>query len=199
MSETQFQATPFLLQPGADPALAQTVQPIKYITPPMPAVAADTVKYYMCSLPNASMHRSDGFRISFRNGYYTAKLLPDQQYLDNEIATGHELLRLATENEVYQIRMSENPRAVIKEEVTADLEASIEAKIRAEYEVRLAGLQLTDENRLSGTDAVSRAANTPDTAIKTGSATVFMTSQPAMLKGIVSSDSNKEGAAESGL
>ena len=197
MSETS--APPFLLQPGADPALAQTLQPIKYITPPMPPVEADNKKYYINTVPNASMYRTDGMRITFRNGYYGTKLLPDQQYLEQEIAMGCDFLRPATEEEIYQIRMAENPREVIATETRAELEAEIEARIRAEYETKLAGLQITDENRLAGTDAVSTSARAEKSAVKSGSASVFMTSQAPSLKGIVNSSSNPGGSADSGV
>jgi hypothetical protein len=124
-----------LLTPPADVANAQMtaltgVQPIKALTEAFPIVKTEPV-VYKSDFPTMSMHRRDGKKISFRNGYYTADQKADIDHLEYEIEAGAiGGLRRATPDEEAQAAFMENP---IK--ATADKAA---AAVAAEYEQKMA-------------------------------------------------------------
>lgn len=165
MSHTQF-VDPNLLTPG-DPSGAK-VNPLNALTMPLPIVETDVVKHYICVIPNASLHRTDGKRLGFVSNYFSSNDLHDQKYLDGEIAARHPYLRVATDDEVMAARMRANPTGTITEKVRAELEPQIRAELEIEIRARLeaeirgevtgTGVDITDAEKIAGTNVRTSAA-----------------------------------------
>jgi hypothetical protein len=115
--------------------------------PPIRTSNGEKVAYF-CEIPNATMHRNDGKRIPFLWQFYETDLLHDILYLENEIAAGNTLVRHATDEEKHNYRVRTEPKTVMREQVTAELQANLasdlEKKIRAQVKKEL-GQPLTDE------------------------------------------------------
>lgn len=126
---------------------------------PFPVVHTSTTKYYHNTVPNVSMHRADGQRISFIFGIFKTDLKHDIEYLDNEIESGHPNLRAATAQEIDSYKMRVDPRGTIREQLLSDPEvmSSLEDKIRAEMEAKYsaAGQIIVDKSieNLGGTES----------------------------------------------
>jgi len=130
-----------LLTPPADVAGAQMaamtgVQPLKALTQPFPIVKTEPV-VYKSEFPTMSMHRRDGKRISFRNGYFTADQKADIEHLDYEIEAGFPGMRRATPEETQQAAFMENPIKATAEKAAAEAVSAV----AAEYEQRMAAMR----------------------------------------------------------
>lgn len=121
---------------GQEPG--KSVQPLAAMTPPEPATPAPTTEYYYCPVPNASMHRPDGFRLPFLHRIHATGLLPSQKYLDAEIAGGNPYIRKATEEEISTYKMLTNPRETLTQQITAEVEMTLRQRIEAEIKEKLA-------------------------------------------------------------
>lgn len=195
------------MQPNQDPNLlpvgqrtASIAAQPQHITKPFPATRAAGKKYYVCSMPHASMHREDGKKIAFVHGFCETDILHDQRYLDNEIDAGNPYVREATEEEVTEAKMRRDPRGTIKEQVRSEIEAELRLQLEAEIRAEVAA-SASDGEKLSGADAVRQKiadAKKSGSVVKTGNATVLMTSQPAPLQGIVSTGDLAGAEAASG-
>lgn len=122
------------------PILRPHVSPIEAITKPQPTVIVD-VKYYVCTVANASFHRFDGTRIGFRFGFFETNVEATQQYLDWEIQQGNQYLRHATPDEVQEAKMRFDPVGTIREKVREELELELRAKLEAEIREKMGILQ----------------------------------------------------------
>lgn len=141
---------PNLLSPAPTPTAAVSVSPLPKFKnknefgdvvashPALPPTKSDVTKHYVCSVKTASLHREDGKRLAFVDGFFSTDLIHDQHYLDREIADGNPYLSHATPEQVKAAAMKIDPRKVIREEVESDLRAKLEAEIKAEYEKKLA-------------------------------------------------------------
>lgn len=105
-------------QPAAVPALAARTAPIKQHDAPTPV-------YFKASIPNCSMHRQDGKRLPFMNGFFKATIQEDIDFIKNEIRTGNPYITHATADEVQQARAQEDPLGVIRETMRPDVEKEI--------------------------------------------------------------------------
>lgn len=136
----------FLLTEGIDPQSAASlkVPPGTYLTPPEPVVDTKIEHHYICTQPNASMHRKDGTRLGFTKGHFVTSMKADIAFLENEIGHGHPYIRHATPEEVKAAMMLKDPKGTIRAEIEADLRKELTDKIRKE---------LLAEQGLSGEDA----------------------------------------------
>ena len=124
-----------LLTPPADVAGAQMaamtgVQPLKALTQPFPVVKTEPVTF-KAEFASMSMHRRDGKRISFRNGYYTADQAADIYHLDGEIEAGFPGLTRATPQEVEQAAFMTNPIKATTDKAVAEVTAAYEERMQA--------------------------------------------------------------------
>jgi len=183
-----------------------TVSPIQSITAPLPATRAQETKYYVCTIPYASLHRTDGKKLPFVHGFLETDIIYDQKYLDEEIANGNSYIRKATEEEVFQAHMRKDPKSTIKAQVREEVKEELEETIRAQYEKQIsdlmAQLQATigtaeasniDGAKLSATDILAMKKQ----KIEGDGVSVTMMAQQSPLKGIVSSADIAGAAATS--
>ena len=170
-------------------------------TAPFDTTIVPETKYYVCQIPNGSMFRPDGHRIGFVRGFYETNVKETQDYLDKEIRSKHLYVRHATLTEVQQFKAAENPkefytevaRETIQEELRAEFEAKLQAILNAPPGAP--GATNLDADKLAGISALKERLAKP--GVKSGTGTVFMTSEAAPLKGIVGSDAIASGAAGS--
>jgi hypothetical protein len=186
-------------------ASGATVQPLTAHTPAEPLIDTGKVKYYALDERNGSMHRKDGTRLAFVNGVLATSLKADQDYLDGELANRHPVLRTARPDEVQVYEMKRDPKGTIAREIRPQLEAQIraelEAKIRKELGVESLQAEVGSVDA-ANLDADKIAGSGGDAAVdmlqrlRSGSASVVMTSQRPPLQGIVSTADL--GGAEAG-
>jgi hypothetical protein len=187
-------------------ASGHTVQPLTAHTPAEPLIDTGRVKYYALDERNGSMHRRDGTRLAFINGVLATSLKADQDYLDGELANNHPVLRVARPDEIQVYEMKRDPKGTIAREIRPQLEAQIraelEAKIRKEMGVESLQAEVgsvdaanLDADRIAGAGAGDAAVDMLQ-RLRSGSASVVMTSQRPPLQGIVSSADL--GGAEAG-
>lgn len=217
---------PDLLNPGDDgsrPSVPQT----PHITKPFPVAIASDYKHYICSVPAASFHRTDGKKLAFVGGYLATNLTHDQQYLDDEIASGmNDYIRYARPEEIRAFEMKMDPRGTLTKEIRAEMEpeirARVEADLRTELEAKIraelaAGGSSFEEgkkettpapgsedlSKVQGIDAATRAKELLAQSGMKGSTTdahgnsIVMRSVAAPLSGIVSTKDIGGGAAGS--
>jgi hypothetical protein len=158
-----------------------------------PPVKARETKYYICTVQNASMHRPDGTKLPFVEGFLETDILPSQRYLDAEIENGHGYIRFATEAEINMHHMKKDPKGTIE----AQLRPAIEAEVREELNAEIMALRNllessgVDAEKIAGVSSLSdklAALKNSGSVIEAPTATVIMQSQAAPLKGIVGSD-----------
>ena len=193
-----------------NPVMNQLVAKLQAMTPEEPVRIVDP-KWYVCTMPNASMFRKDGTRIIFLGGIVEVNVEATQVYLDTEIGLGNTFVRYATDAEVQEAKMKRDPRGTMKAAVRAEIEAELRSKLEAEIMERLGMLsaksipgqeEVDASNRgefdVGATDVADRLRATKQ-VLRTGNATVIMDSNtPAPhLKGIVSSSDISQGAAGS--
>lgn len=131
---------------------------------PKPTTKAEVTKYYVCNIPTASMHRADGKRLPFINGFLATDLLWDQHYLDLEIAEDHANIRYATDEEIHAAKMRADPAGTMREQLEPQLRQELQAQLETEILAKLvaggtisaeAAAQLTptldDQNKIEGT------------------------------------------------
>lgn len=181
---------------------ASAVQPIAAITPAEPVVVTKETKHYWCTLPNASIHRKDGTRISFVFGHFESNLKADKDFLDAEIEGGHPSIRYATAQEIHAAKMKKDPvgtiRAQMKQEVGTEVEDRIRAEVEAEFRAKY-GIP-DDSVKVAGTDSSKRLAalRASRETHHSGSGTLIMSGSAAPLKGIQSTAGIADAAASSG-
>lgn len=164
---------------------------------PLPNTKADEIKYYICDVPVASMHRADGKRIAFINGFFSTDLLWDQQYLDTEIADGHANIRYATEEEIFSSKMRADPVGTMEAKVTEQLEPVLRQQLEAEILAKLVAggtisaeiaqqlqqvveaTETQDQAKIAGTETVAQKLERLRGAAGKPGATVIMTTQKA--------------------
>lgn len=192
---------------GPDPILQEATLRVPPIargnTPISPIVHMENKQSYICTMPNASMHRPDGTRIIFQSGYFETDLKASIEYLNAEIALGHEYLRHATPVEIDAARMRIDPMGTMREklrpEVERELRTELEAKIRAELGMPapivptpVAGA--VDEEKVSGTDLLASLRSRLKSERVTGATLIPVSTR---LGGIVGSDQLAGNAAGS--
>jgi hypothetical protein len=204
---------------GPDPlsqGMDVRVAPIQAYTPASPTIIV-AKKYYICVVANASLHRKDGTRVGFTNGFLETEVEATQEYLDGEIIAGNPFVRLATQHEVQEARMKRDPRGTIREQVREELEAELRIKLEREIKEKLgipidyhdiplgavpegtanaAETSVDDEQRVQGSDAIA-ALKERMHKLKVPGATVIMRSEAPYLQGIGNSNSINAAAADS--
>lgn len=164
---------PDLLAPGDTLGLKQGALPA--ITQPLPEVQVEETKVYFCPVPNASFHRTDSKRLPFINGFHKTDNDEDIKFLDAEIKNRNPYLRLATEQEIAQLKMATNPVETIRESVRAELETSLRAELEVKIRNELVnGSNTTDEKKIEEVDATQVLLNKLKDGIKTTGATVVL-------------------------
>lgn len=123
------------------------------LTAPFPTIQVNDYKYYYNTLANTCMHRQDGSKIAFINHVCKTNLKYDIIFLEHEIEQGHPTLRVASEQEIYQYKMTMDPKGTIREEMKSDpeLRAELEAQIRAEILASMNGS--IDQAKVEGIDS----------------------------------------------
>lgn len=176
-----------------NPVLRPHVSPIQAITKPSPTVFVD-VKYYVCTVANASFHRYDGTRIGFRFGFLETNVEATQQYLDWEINQGNQYIRHASPDEVQEAKMRLDPVGTIKEKYREELELELREKLEAEIRERM-NTEISRSNidaaKLAGMDVRERLEKTAE--VRSGEGAKVVMRQPAsgMLGGVVNSNDIK--------
>lgn len=132
MSDLQPGVNTDLLTP-ADALGLPRVPSLTAMTAAFPVIAAKAPKYYVCTMKAASMHRPDGKRITFVQGFFKAEQVYDQRYLDHEIINGgaSTYIREATPEEVYQYKLRTNLRGTIEEDIKPEIESRVKADLTA--------------------------------------------------------------------
>jgi hypothetical protein len=184
-------SNPLLLDPGA--TTQDRVEPLRAMTAPFPVRKAEETRYYVCTLPNHHMHRTDGKRLTFIHSIYATDELNDIEYLDAEVRAGNPYMRLPTEQEIHTHKMRTDPRGTIANELTPQIEATIRARLEAELEASMAAklnsLNLTEEQKatlagmqdqadnseanLAGSSALERLRSMQANGIKTNGGTLL--------------------------
>lgn len=179
-----------------NPVLRPQVPPLQAITKPQPIEYVE-MKYYLCTVANASFHRFDGTRVGFRFGFLETNIKATQEYLDYEIRNGNPYLREATTDEVMEAKMRLDPVGTIREKVRDELELELRVKLEAEIREKMGLLRdlntpaaQTEVNRsngdaekLSGMDVRQRLADTTDVKIGEGARVVLNPVSTANIKG----------------
>ena len=183
---------------GPDPILQEAelrVKPVaRGITPVAPIVHLEKKRAYICTMPNASMHRPDGTRIGFIHGFHETDLKASIEYLDAEIAAGHEYVRFATDAEIEAAHMRLDPVGTMKDMLRPQIEQELRAKLEAEIRAELGMPPETvpvkvdhDAQKLAGSDLLANLRNRLS-AEKVPGATLVPVSGGSKLGGIVGSD-----------
>ena len=81
--------------------------------------------YYRCSLLNASMHRPDGKRLPFINGFFKATMKEDIEYLEEQLTAGSQYISRCTAEQVQLAKMNEDPIGTLRESVAKDVVANL--------------------------------------------------------------------------
>lgn len=194
-----------LLQPGASiPGQAVSALPrfrnisddgrtVVESTRPLPATKAAELKYYVSTIPTASMHRPDGKRLPFINGFLIADLFYDQEYLDHEIADGNTYVRHASEHEVESAKMRLDPVGTVAAKITEDLELQIRTKLAEKL-----GMALEDVPSLTPVEALTTAKDVTDANItdaqKLQGTNAAQTSAEALLAKLKAGTASRSGA-----
>lgn len=211
-----------LLNPQLDMHGRRVLAPVKFknkneygdvvqSTAPLPALEVEETKYYHNSAGNVQMHRPDGKKIAFVNGICATNLYWDQVYLDTEIQDGHTNLSFATQAQIDTYKFAVNPKAAIREQIEAEVAASLEVKIENKLRKKM-GMEpregtvfeedepevgsTTDEQKIAGV-GIGTVADKLN-AVRNRNASVSEVSSPApLLQGIAStaSSENKAGSA----
>lgn len=168
---------PDLGLPGDMPGLK--VEPLVAHTPVLPRVVVDVVKYYWCTMPSASMHRTDGKRIAFSSKMYETDDAEDQKYLDTEVSSKNTYLRYATTEEIQAYKMRVNPRGTLEAELTPQIEERVRNDLEREIldAMRSRGIQVPDNFKLSGVDKTTLKLEALAAGAKSGSGTIVATSE----------------------
>lgn len=112
------------------------VSALRAITPPEGNTAEKEHVYFHCTLAMASLHRADGKKLPFIGHFLKTNIREDIAYLDEEVRQQNPYVRRATEEEVAQAKMVEDPvgsiRARVREELSIDeLEKLLEERRKA--------------------------------------------------------------------
>lgn len=191
---------PMVGDPG-NPLMDQRVQKLVAHTPEEPLEYMSEPRYYICTMPNASMFRKDGTRLIFAGGVFETNIVATARYLEMEIGLQNPFLRVATVDEINEYKMRKDPRGHIKEQVRGEIELELRVKLEAEIMERLGMLSATyipgqdgvdssniDGAKVAGSDISDHLA-AAKRVLKTDNATITMMDAPApTLKGIVNSN-----------
>ena len=179
-------ANPDLLAPGG----GASVPPLQAITAPMPNTEQKEFRYYFCTMSTASFHRPDGKKLPFLNHFLKTNIEEDIAYLEEQINKHQNTyIRRATQEEVNQAKLHEDPIGTIKESVKKELSIEELEKLLAERR-RLAAAGAnpnTDANKVGGVDPAKasnalKAAGVTQHASATGANTATLA---AMAAGVV--------------
>lgn len=193
-----------------NPLMEQRVQRLVAHTPEEPLEYLEQPRYYICTMPNASMYRKDGTRIIFEGGVFETNIVATARYIETEIGLQNPFLRFATGAEVQEHKMRKNPRDTIKEQVRGEIEAELRARLEMEIMERLGMLSAGsipgqasvdssnfDGAKIAGADIEDHLA-VAKRVLKTDNATITRIDAPAPhLGGIQSSNDIKDAAAGS--
>lgn len=116
----------------------KSVEPIQAITPPEPVTIVDTARYYYSAAPHMNMFKPDGVKITFMHHVCMTTVKEVITYLDNELTHGNIFFSKATEEQIYAYKMKLNP----VETIQVSLEATIEARLRKEYDDKLLAMMV---------------------------------------------------------
>lgn len=188
---------PDLAPPGDVTGLR--AEPLATLTEPLPIVKAPVMKYYWNTMPNSSMHRTDGKRLAFVNKFYETDDEEDQKYLDKEIAARNLYVRYATEEEVHANRMRLNPTKTIEDQLRPKIEEEVREKLEQQIleRFRNAGVSIPDDLKIKGTDATTQLLESLSGGVKSGTGTIIPSAAVGMQRSVVGSDKLAGNAAGS--
>lgn len=149
-----------------------TVQPLQTLTKPMGNTKLSEPVWFVCTMANASMHRPDGKKLPFVNGFFKALFEEDVNYIDNEIDSGdNPYVRRANAQEREQARMMEDPLGVIKDQLTPGIRKEVEESLTIDdLEALLAqkrakkGMEAVVEHEKNAANSLGGAAPIPGVA-----------------------------------
>lgn len=126
-------SNPNLLDPTS--LTSDRVSPLAGMTKPLPVrlLPEDQTAYFVCTMLNHHMHRTDGKRLAFVFGTLATRDLYDIQYINDEISAGNPFVREATSQEIRSYSMRVDPKGTLAKEITPE----IEQRVRTELEVSL--------------------------------------------------------------
>jgi hypothetical protein len=156
------------LNPDLPDLNSPSVPELQALTPPDPIVLENTEKHYFCTVPNASMFKKDGTRLSFINGFFSTKLKSAKDYLDKEVADGHSYIRNATDEEVARILATRDPMAALEADFKTNKEPELRKNLEKDIIATIMGVprdSVTDEvveGFISKTAAVTKPTSEPE-------------------------------------
>ncbi len=119
--ERFFMNNPDLLQAGTDTQTPPSVPALKARTAPLEQHVAPEPVWFKATIPNCSLHRPDGKRLPFMQGFLKATMQEDIDYLSNEIRTGNPYIALALLEEVAQAKAIEDPVGAMRDALRPEI------------------------------------------------------------------------------
>lgn len=118
---------------------------------PLPNIAGSEDRYFFCTVPTASMHRTDGKRLPFIQGFLKTNIEEDILFLEKEIKGGNIYVRRATADEIQHAKLVEDPMGAVRTAVKEELENSYSLEdLEKLLEKRRAAIATGGGQKLSG-------------------------------------------------
>lgn len=118
------------------------VQPIKALTRPMTNTKLSVPVWFFCTIQNASMHRPDGKKLPFVQGFFKAIFEEDFHFLENEaVDPDNPFIRRATQAEQEQAKMLEDPLGTIKDHLRGEVRQEVADSLDIEELEKLLALR----------------------------------------------------------
>ena len=143
--------------------LQVSVSALLALTKPLGNTKMKEPVWFHCTVPTSSMHRTDGKKLPFVNGFFKAEFQEDYDYLNQEVETGNPYILLATPDQVAAAKMKENPKEAIREQVKAEVENNysiedLEKLLQKRREIATAA-KTGDAAKLGGVDKPKQATD----------------------------------------
>jgi hypothetical protein len=158
-----------VLQAVANPDLPNpasggpSVSALTVMTPPQGNTEQLQDRYFHCSMTTACFFRKDGKKLPFQQHFFKTNILEDIQYLEEEIRTGNQYVRLATESEVGHAKLLADPMGTVREAVKNDLSLEELQRMIDERRAALAADPArnteADRKKIEGTELNSAASS----------------------------------------
>lgn len=177
----------------------------KGYTAPYPAVTQLAHRHFVCTMPAASMIRTDGKRLDFIHGYFVTNDINDISYITAEISVGNMYVRDASPDEIKLHAMRIDLVGTIKNDMRPDIEAEITERLTRElldkfntFAVGAGGTPITPD-QMQASMANNSAANIDgidsETQLQLQLQNATQSGSGRMLGGISGTDKNNVNAA----
>lgn len=149
----------------------EVVQPIAAKTLAFPVSLVQDMHYFACTMLNHHMHRTDGKRLGFQFGIFATQDMYDIEYMNKEIDAGNIYISKATNEQISIYRMKVDPKAMLTEQLSPQIEAelrdTLNAELRDKMQARLTsiGMVLSEEQLNSLWDTTPTAGKEESTVM----------------------------------